>query len=231
MNCQAEPFLLPRSCWGGWTPSLQGRSGPGLGSHSLCPRGRSTATSRAPSVHLSVHLSRRAPRVSFTPAPQGWFSGLSPADKKEHFPKARRISEKQVSRSPTRPLLWLHNFFSFVLGSASALERFFRRKPGTEVSFKIALRDQTDAGPSLVVLASKVKSAGSEGLGQSRPDQQEVKAFPAPLLPNLFLLPFPFAWGVFSLSPRPPSPDVRGLDACCPVHLLKVRGRKKSFTP
>lgn len=111
MKCQAEPFLLPRSCWGGWTPSLQGRSGPGLGSHSLCPRGRSMATSQAPSVHLSVHLSRRAPRVSFTPAPPGWFSGLSPADKKEHFSKARRISEKQVSQSPMRPLLWASQFF------------------------------------------------------------------------------------------------------------------------
>lgn len=99
------------------------------------------------------------------------------------------------------------------------------------MSFKISLRDQTDASPSLVVHASKVRSAGSEGLGQSGPDQQEVKAFPAPLLPNLFLLPFPFAWEAFSLSPRPPSPDVRGLDARCPVHLLKVRGRKKSFTP
>ena len=170
------------------------------------------ATSRAPSVHLSVHLSicREEHHVSPSPPPPRAGSPASaPQTRRNTSPRPDDYLRNRFLSPPCALCCGLHNFFSFVLGSVSALERFFSWKPWTEVSFKIAPRDQTDAGPSLVVLASKVKSAGSEGLGQSRPDQQEIKVFPAPLLPNLFLLPFPFAVGSFfplSTSPIPRCP-------------------------
>lgn len=121
---------------------------------------------RAPSI---VHLLGRPLRGSFaslppTSRPQGWFSDLSPTDEKEHFFKATCLSEKQVPHPHREPSVGPQHFFS-VLGPVSALERFFSGMPWTEMSFKIVPRGQTEAGPCLFTLASRVEAVVSEGLG------------------------------------------------------------------
>lgn len=45
------------------------------------------------------------------------------------------------------PVVALNHLSSFVLGSIFAVEKLFRWTPWTEMNFKIAPRDQTDAGP------------------------------------------------------------------------------------
>lgn len=155
--------------------------------------GTSDDSASAPCTQHTCHLWGPTPLLRSTaplPPHQDWFPGLSPTDEKENISEARCLSEKQVSQSVCGPLLF-RTIFCFVLGPIFALERFFRWRPWTEGSFKIAPRDQTDAdSPSLAVLASNDKAVGSEGLCQARPDPQEIMVFLVPLPKTSSFFPF-----------------------------------------
>lgn len=124
------------------------------------------AVLRAPSI---VRPLGRPLCGSFAPLPpsshpQGWFSGLSPTDEEEHFFKARCLLRNRFLVPIVSPLLGSSTFSLF---SALFLlwRDFFSGMPWTDVSFKIAPRGQTDAAPSLSMLASRVEAVGRAGRG------------------------------------------------------------------